>query len=183
MRVKLDIGYGFVIYFVRSLYVYSAGNANGNLIGSVPESLLLIIFYGTALLLAGLGHVLFRRLSLPLLWFNGMVWLLFIGLSFVAITAVFSSYVYGMPYHHCPFCILKPEYCFIGFFIYGTMLPAGFFGISAALTSLIPARLGLNEVVHRFQRWAVLLSSILMVLFLLLVSYHFVVYRFVGGEG
>lgn len=164
--------------------VFGEGSGNnGNLIGSVPESLLLIIFYGTALLLAGLGHVLFRRLSLPLLWFNGMVWLLFIGLSFVAITAVFSSYVYGMPYHHCPFCILKPEYCFIGFFIYGTMLPAGFFGISAALTSLIPARLGLNEVVHRFQRWAVLLSSILMVLFLLLVSYHFVVYRFVGGEG
>jgi hypothetical protein len=163
--------------------VYGEGGGNGNLIGAVPANALLGVFYGTALLLATCGHFLFRRLSRPLLWFNGGLWLFFLAVSLVAITAVFSSYVYGMPYHHCPFCILKPEYCFIGFFIYGALFPAGFFGMSAALTSLIPARLGLDEVVHNFQRRAVLFSSILLVLFLLLVSYHMVVYRFMGGEG
>lgn len=164
--------------------VFGEGGGNdGNLLGSMPQGLLLEVFYGTALLLAILGHFLYRRLNRLLLWLNGLVWLAFVGVSFVAITTVFSSYVYAMPYHHCPFCILKPEYHYIGFAIYGTMLPAGFFGLAAALVGVIPARYGLAEVVRRFQKKAVLWSSILLTLFVIVVSYHYVLYRFVGGEG
>jgi len=164
--------------------VFGEGGGNdGNLLGSVPQGLLLTVFYGTALVLATLGHFLFRRLNRLLLWLNGLVWFFFIGAAFVAITTVFSSYVYAMPYHHCPFCILKPEYCYIGLVIYGTMLPAGFFGIAATLAEFIPASIGLEGVVSRFQKRAVLLSSILLVIFLVVVSYHYIVYRFMGGEG
>ena len=166
--------------------VFGEGGDNGeNLLGTaIPQGTLLMIFYGTVLLLAILGHFLFRRLRQPLLWLNGLVWLFFMAASFVAITTCFSSYIYSMPYHHCPFCILKPEYGYIGLLIYGTMLPAAYFGISAALAELIPARLGIiNEVVQRFQKWAVLISTVLLVLFVIVVSYHFVLYRFMGGEG
>ena len=160
-----------------------SGGNDGNLLGAVPQGTMLIVFYGTALVLATLGHFLYRRLSRSLLWINGLVWLFFVGVSFVAITTVFSAYVYSMPYHHCPFCILKPEYTCIGFLMYGTMLPAGFFGMAAALSCLIPARCGVEAVIQRFQKQAVLLSSLLLCLFLISVSYHYVVYRFLGGEG
>ena len=164
--------------------VFGEGGGNeGNLLGSVPQVFLLTVFYGTALVLASCGHFLFRRRIQVLLWFSGLAWLFFIGLSFVAITTVFSSYVYAMPYHHCPFCILKPEYHYIGLFIYGTMLPAGFFGIAATLVDFIPASIGLTGVVHRFQKRAALLSSALLMIFVMLVSYHYVVYRVAGGEG
>lgn len=164
--------------------VFGEGGGNGgNLLGTVPQGAVLAIFYGTAVLLATLGHFLYRRLSRPLLLVNGLVWLFFVVLSFVAITTVFSSYVYAMPYHHCPFCILKPEYSCIGLLMYGTMLPAGFFGMAAALSSFIPVRFGLDPVLQRFQRRAVLLSGLLLLLFLVSVSYHYAAYRFLGGEG
>lgn len=156
---------------------------DGNLLGAMPQGLLLEVFYGSALLLATFGHFLSRRLSQLLLWLNGVVWVFFVCVSFVAITTVFSSYVYAMPYHHCPFCILKPEYHYIGLAIYGTMLPAGFFGIAAALVEVISASQGLTEVVRRFQKKAVLWSSILLMLFVIVVSYHYAMYRFLGGEG
>lgn len=158
-----------------------AGN-DGNLLGTVPQDALLIMFYGTALVLAALGHVLFRRLIQPLLWLNGVIWLLFIGISLVAVTTVFSSYVYAMPYHHCPFCIIKPEYHYIGLLMYGALLSAGFLGIAASLAGFVPARCGLEGVVLRFQKTALLFSSVLLLIFVATASYHFAVYRFAGGE-
>lgn len=158
------------------------GGSDGNLLGGGAQGRLLTIFYGTVFLLATFGHFLFRRLNQRLLWLNGLAWLFFVGVAFVAITTVFSSYIYAMPYHHCPFCILKPEYSYIGFFIYGTMLPAAFFGIAATLVEIIPAKVSLEEVVRRFQKRAVLFSSALLMIFVIIVSYHFLVYRFMGGE-
>lgn len=163
--------------------VFGEGVGNdGNLLGSVPQDTLLMIFYGTALVLATMGHFLFRKLIQPLLWLNGVIWLFFIGVSLVAITTTFSSYVYAMPYHHCPFCIIKPEYSYIGLLIYGTLLPAGFFGTASAIVGFIPVTIGLDAIIHRFQKIAVLLSSVLLFLFVIIVSYHFVAYRFFGGE-
>lgn len=159
------------------------GGSETNLIGVVSQEKVLILFYVTALLLAACGHFLFRRISLPLLFISGGLWLFFVVLSFVAVTAVFSSYVYAMPYHHCPFCILKTEYGHIGLLIYGTMLLAGFSGMAAALTGLIPARFGLATAIGRFQKRAQLASAILLLVFLASVSYHFAVYRLLGGEG
>ena len=159
------------------------GGDSGNLLGAVPQGTLSMLFYGIALVLVFCGSFLLRCLHPLLLWLNGLVWLLFVGVSLVAITTIFSSYIYAMPYHHCPFCILKPEYGYIGLLIYGTLLPAAFFGISGALAKLIPTRIGLDAVVHRFQKTAMLLSTLLLVLFVLVVSYHFVVYRLMGGEG
>lgn len=164
--------------------VFGEGSGNEtNLMGMVSQEKMLAAFYGAAALLATCGHFLFRRISPLLLLVSGLLWLFFVVLSFVAITTVFSSYVYAMPYHHCPFCILKPEYGHIGLLIYGAMLLAGFFGIAAALVGVIPNRLGLSIVISRFQKTAVLLSSLLLLLFVASVSYHFAVYRFLGGEG
>lgn len=163
--------------------VFGEGGGNdGNLLGTVPQGLLLTVFYGSTLGLATLGHFLFRRLHRGLLWLSGLLWLCFIGVALVAITTVFSSYVYAMPYHHCPFCILKPEYHYLGLVIYGTLLPAGFFGMAATLVDTIPTHFGLDQVVHRFQKTAILLSTILLLIFVLVVSYHYLAYRLLGGE-
>lgn len=164
--------------------VFGEGEGKGgNLMASLPENRTLALFYGLAAVLAVLGHFLFRRRRPSLMWLSGGLWAVFVGLALAAITSVFSSYVYAMPYHHCPFCLLKPEYGYIGFLIYGALLPAGFFGISAALASLVPAASGLSAVVDRFQRRAVLISCLLLVVFVISVSYHLVLYRLSGGEG
>lgn len=39
-------------------------------------------------------------------------------IAMAAIVAVLSTYVYEQPHHHCPFCLLKPEYGYVGYALY-----------------------------------------------------------------
>ena len=54
-------------------------------------------------------------------------------LALMAVTTVFSSYIYAMPFHKCPFCILKREYHFIGYLLYATLLGGAVAGIGAGM--------------------------------------------------
>jgi hypothetical protein len=42
----------------------------------------------------------------------------FFLMALAAIVSVISLYIYDHPNHHCPFCILKPEYGYIGYALY-----------------------------------------------------------------
>jgi len=42
----------------------------------------------------------------------------FFLVALVAIVSVISLYIYDHPNHHCPFCILKPEYGYVGYALY-----------------------------------------------------------------
>ncbi len=42
----------------------------------------------------------------------------FFLVALAAIVSVISLYVYDHPNHHCPFCILKPEYGYVGYALY-----------------------------------------------------------------
>ncbi len=176
--------------------VYSEGQGGGmNLVSGLPHNILLAMFYGLALLLyilpftyaydrnraakkSGVGAAL-----------SVILWLLFLGLSLIAITEIFSSYIYAMPYHHCPFCILKPQYHYIGFLIYASLFPAAFFGMSGPLLILFravrlrsDARDNLQELIWQYQRLAVKISLILLTILIITVSYHYIIYNFMGGE-
>lgn len=59
--------------------------------------------------------------------------LLFIVVSLVAIILFFSTYIYELPTHHCPFCLLQKEYYFVGYFIYSFGFLGTFFGLSSAI--------------------------------------------------
>ena len=144
---------------------------------------LLIAFIGSIVGLAAVGWGLLRHWRPWLAGLYAAGWLWFFGLSLVVITTVISSYVYAMPYHKCPFCILKPEYHYFGFALYGTLIPAAFFGASAALAGLVRGKVGLSGVVDGYQRLAVKLSLVLLVIFSGLSFYHYLKYLISGGEG
>ena len=163
--------------------VFGEGASQGmNLIGPLPQEMGFPLFYGGGLLLAVIGLILRGQWRAWLAYCYGLGWLLFLPFSLLVITALISSYIYAMPYHHCPFCILKPEYHSIGFFIYGTLLPAAFFGMSAALVEKFKCNGGIVASVEKFQRFAIGISLCLFVAFMGLSSYDYVVYQFFGGE-
>ena len=101
----------------------------------------------------------------------GVVGPVFMAVALTAVVAAVSVYVYESPHHHCPFCLLKPEYGYVGFALY---LPL-FLGTAAALNSGVlswrpPASLAdhLPGRVRRLQRlsmlgftWFALLSAVL----------------------
>lgn len=161
----------------------ATGQESQNLLGSVNQDTTLTMFYGAIgfLLLTGIIMLRSRRKITASLF--SLVWLLFVGLATVTVISVFSSYIYAMPFHHCPFCILKPEYYYIGFPIYGSLIGGAFFGVSPAAVELFKRENALAAVVTRYQELAVKVSLFLLMVFTVLSSYHYVLYRISGGEG
>lgn len=55
-------------------------------------------------------------------------------LIFTALTsliAFFGTYIYELPTHHCPFCILQKEYYYIGYILYALLFLASSFGMAS----------------------------------------------------
>lgn len=164
--------------------VFGAGaDPSGNLLGgSFNQPILLTLFYGsiTALILAGI--LVSRTRSTPLALLQAMGWVFFFGLAMITIISVISSYIYAMPFHHCPFCIIKPEYHYIGLAIYFTLIPATFFGLIPALIIPCKQKTELISSVGSTQSAAAKLSVLLLLLFTILSSYHMIAYHLFGGE-
>lgn len=166
--------------------VFSENSRKGgaNLLLSTSPKILLWLFYATVVILGLLGIILIKKRWKKfwgILYATGWLW--FFLLAMVAIITVFSSYIYAMPFHNCPFCILKPEYNYIGLAIYGTLIPATFFGISSAIVYPFRRKKDFVEPVSNFQQFAVKISLVLLTLFAGLTSYHYIMYMIVGGEG
>lgn len=184
--------------------VFSAGSDGSQLLAEMAGNRLVPYFYGTMILLALLGGIVSRRrrrvgleaepdrADRLLLAGYGLAWAFFLPLALLTIITVISSYIYAMPFHNCPFCILKPEYAYVGFAIYGTLLPAAFFAISAPVVGLLRPRFRLNgaaaspaageEVVTAYQHSALRISLFLLVLFAFFSSFHYWRYFIMGGE-
>ncbi len=162
----------------------------GNLFGTLPTALLVALFYGCFVLIVATGLFLLRTMkrtipAVPIMAavLYSLLWLFFYPLSIVAITVVFSSYIYAMPHHHCPFCILKLEYSGIGFPIFFSLIAASFFGLCVGMTNLLPRRDNtISNTIFRFCRLAIRLSLWLLLIFVLICSYYPLVYLIFGGE-
>lgn len=83
---------------------------------ALPALPSLILFFGSiaVALGAGLIYLIWRR---GLLAFSALTVLVF-PTALIAIIAALSLYVYEHPLHHCPFCVLQPEYGGIGYALY-----------------------------------------------------------------
>ncbi|MBU1709521.1 MAG: hypothetical protein KKE17_05900 [Proteobacteria bacterium] len=160
----------------------TAADAGPNLMESLPVGTMLAIFYGTAGVLLVTGVMLRRgwRLAAGIFYAAGWVW--FFGFALVMIITVFSSYIYAMPFHNCPFCILKPEFHYIGFFIYASLMTATFFGIVPAIVQIFSGQQSLHDAISIFRKYSIAISLVFMAVFLVLSSYHSLMYMIVGGE-
>lgn len=169
-----------------------AGGDGTNLIGPLPAARLMALYYGFAtLLLAGVWRQQraersgATRSTLSHLAVNITLaagWLLFFLLSLLVITAVISSYIYGMPSHRCPFDILQGEYGGVGYPIYLLLFSATFAGMSAGAIAPVGLMPDMAAAVGAYRRRAMRLSFLLLVLFLLLITWFPAIYLARGGQ-
>lgn len=106
----------------------------------------------------------------------------FFILSILAIIYYFSSYIYAMPYHHCPFDILQSQYYGVGYVIYCALIGGTFFGMSGCLVPLVQSQKHLEKPVILYQKWALKVSFWLLLLCVGFLSYFPLYYWFMGGE-
>ena len=100
-------------------------------LAGLPPWPTLVLFYGMAglILIAGLLFLRWPRLG-PLFAASS---LLGFGIAIAAIIAFLSLYVYENPNHHCPFCLLKAGYDYVGYALYLPLFAATATGLGAGV--------------------------------------------------
>lgn len=63
--------------------------------------------------------------------------LLFLILAIISLILFFGTYIYELPTHHCPFCMLQKEYYYIGYLLYTTLFLGTFFGFIIGIINLV----------------------------------------------
>lgn len=99
--------------------VFTVGNLPFGL--EIPSLLILYYVLFGIILIAGL-------LKLPSISF--MFNIVFLFCAYYSVTYFFGTYVYQLPNHKCPFCMLQKEYYYIGYAIWISLFCGVFFGIS-----------------------------------------------------
>lgn len=99
-------------------------------------------------LLAGLRFLLRRKGALALAG-AAVAWG---AAGAVFLVSVVSTYVYELPTHHCPFCMLKPEYRGVGYAFLGLLLAEEIAACALGVLAALRPRPSLEEAMPRVQR-------------------------------
>ena len=85
-------------------------------------------------------------------WALGLLSALLVPAGLAATIAWLSPYVYELPTHHCPFCLLQREYRYVGYPLYGALLGGAITGMGVGV--LMPFRRvpSLAAALPAFQR-------------------------------
>jgi len=92
---------------------------------NIPNEISLPIFYIVFLLL-----IITTIKKYVLL--NGILNLLFLVIGIITLISFFGTYVYELPTHRCPFCLLQSDYYYAGYAFYTFIILGTFFGIANA---------------------------------------------------
>lgn len=120
----------FAIFFLLSINPAAIVSCCGTVFSSSEEGVGVSIYdHGmVALLMAGalLGQ------STALLRGGKVLYLvtpIFFSISLFGIIYLISPYIYELPTHNCPFCLLQKEYFFIGYLLYGLLFSGALFSL------------------------------------------------------
>ncbi|RAU20325.1 hypothetical protein CU669_18950 [Paramagnetospirillum kuznetsovii] len=101
----------------------------------------LVMLIGRRVLSSGKGGVVYAIASLVAF-----------AVSLEAVVAAISVYVYELPHHHCPFCILKGEYGHVGYALYIPLFAAAALGLAGGIAQPAARIPSLAEAAPRIMR-------------------------------
>jgi hypothetical protein len=104
---------------------------------------------------------------------------LMLVVSILSIFSFISLYIYEMPSHHCPFCILQEEYGYIGFPLYLTLFGGAISGVGAGFLSSFKGTQSLANILPGIQKRLTLFSLSLFMAFLVIVLYKMMFTNFI----
>jgi hypothetical protein len=144
----------------------------GSEIAALPARTMMWVFYAAMTCTLAIGIYFYLRQKGGYLY--ALVSLLVFAVALVSIVSFISLYIYELPTHHCPFCIIMEEYDYIGYLLYILLFGAVVAGIS--IGALLPFRQvpSLQAVLGGFIRRLALASVVLYAAFTALVTYEIV---------
>lgn len=169
MELGLDFAYFINIDTLEP--VNCCSTLYGQLEGANPlpfglnTTILLILFY--LLYVVVVGAMLSKQRILSI-----VATLLFVMIAYYSVVYFFGTYIYELPTHNCPFCMLQIEYYYVGYLVWGTLFGGVYLGIVSSIMEM-----GLKEERKKEQKAALILLSI----FVLLCTAYVAVYYFRNG--
>lgn len=150
-----------------SLFGQGRQSLGASLAGLPPRFMRPAFWSVLAALLAAGGLVLRKR--------QGTVPFAILSLAFLAVaTASLISfiglYIYALPTHHCPFCLLHREYGFVGYPLYGALLGGAISGLGVGALAPFQGRPSLAIALPGIQRKLTWATVALALLFTLIVG-------------
>ncbi len=83
----------------------------------------LLILYYTLYIASVLAILLENR------FLTAFTLILFAIISYYAVVYFFGTYIYQLPTHKCPFCMMQKEYYYVGYLVWGSLFIGLFFGL------------------------------------------------------
>lgn len=140
-------------------------SGDNNLPFGVSITMLLVIFY----LLYILNLILSYQKNTLLLSIFSLVFLYF---GYQSVVHFFGTYIYQLPTHKCPFCMLQHEYFYIGYLLWAALFLGVFFGISNFVLKIF-----IKKEVPILYRYSQLFNTI----FVILCTLYPIVYYIKNG--
>lgn len=82
-----------------------------------------------------------------------------------ALVSALPVYIYALPSHHCPFCMLHREYGFVGYILYATLLGGAISGIGAGILQRFRNVDSLYSSLPSLQRSLIVYAMVLFAIF------------------
>jgi len=131
---------------------------------AAAPSLLLSLFYGVFVLMT-LFYVIKNR------YIYALLNILYLIIALITLIAFFGTYIYELPTHHCPFCLLQSDYNYIGYLLYTLLFIGTFFGFIIGVISFK------KEQMQKYFRISLFYNT----LYMLIVSYYPLSYYISNG--
>jgi len=168
----LDMQADVITSCCGSLFSSERVTGLGSEIASLPAKPMIWVFYIAMSITLACGVFFYRKGKGGYLYAALSV-LMFV-ISLVSIVSFISLYIYELPTHHCPFCIIMQEYHYIGYLLYILLFGAVVSGIG--IGALIPFRQveSLHSMLSGFIGKLALASVVLYAAFTVLVTYEII---------
>lgn len=147
----------------------SEGFAGG--LAHLPASVMIPVFWTALMLTILLGAFYLRRKQVGFSY--AIVSMMMFPLTIAAIVSFICLYVYHLPNHHCPFCLLKGEYGYLGYPLYLSLFAATVTGVATGVLRPFRTNPSLIGIVPTVQQRLCSVSLASFVLFGLAVSWIF----------
>ena len=83
-------------------------------------------------------------LSFKRVYLFAFLHIVFVFVALLGIIVFFSPYIYELPTHRCPFCLLQKEYYYVGYLIYALLFLGSFYAIKAAIAKALGERISVK---------------------------------------
>ncbi|WP_320034761.1 hypothetical protein [Halarcobacter sp.] len=100
--------------------------------------------------------------------------LIFLILAIISLILFFGTYIYELPTHHCPFCMLQKEYHYVGYLLYALLFLGTFFGFIIGIINLV---LKTQIDTKKYYKYSIIFLS----LYLIVVSAYPAIYYLKNG--